>query len=323
MDKILFLNVGWMKSYQGLWNDRIKGGGAYVQEHGYGHEIFNFKPYEGYLYGFVQVKGLLNIERLGAKKNDNFVENVLVIWVAREPVGGTVIIGWYNNATVYGKLQPPPKGSNREYHGEELGYWIKAKETGCKLLPVDQRVIAIPRKEKGGMGQANVWYADQPVNEPFREKVWNFVKKGGVLSSKQSQPKKGRAWQPDPYKRNRVEKKAIELTVAHYTHLGYSVGSVEKDNMGWDLEATLNDKMLRLETKGLSQRQVLIEFTPNEYDKMKKYRDSYRICVVTDALGEQPLLRIFAFSPDRQNWEDADGNSLMINEVVSARMSVV
>jgi hypothetical protein len=46
--------------------------------------------------------------------------------------------------------------------------------------------------------------------------------------------------------------------------------------MGWDLEAILPDKLLKIEVKGLSQEEILIELTPNEYDKMKKYKDNYR-----------------------------------------------
>lgn len=323
MKKMIFLNVGWMRRYQGLAGDTIVGGGSYVQEHGYGHEIYNFRPYEGYMYGYVQVKGTIDIERLGASKEDDSAGDILAVWVAREPQGGTFIVGWYNNATVYRKWQPSPQGSKREYRGEELGYHVKARVEDCKLLPIDRRVFKVPRRAKGGMGQSNVWYADQSINAPFRQQVWSFVNTDGVPIGKEPYSKRGRSWQPDPYKRKRVEQKAVELIVAYYEELGYTVDSVERDSMGWDLEAKQNDRLLRLETKGLSQRQLLIELTPNEYDKMRKYRDSYRVCVVTNALSEEPLLRIFAFSPEIQEWEDDEGNRLTITEIVSARISSV
>ena len=104
--------------------------------------------------------------------------------------------------------------------------------------------------------------------------------------------------------------------------IGYIVDSVEKDNVGWDLEAILDNRLLRLEAKGLSQKKLLIELTPNEYDKMQKHRDSYRVCVVTDALGRDPVLWIFAFSPESQAWEDDEENHLAITEITSARMSI-
>jgi hypothetical protein len=323
MNRIIFLNVGWMKSYRGLAGDSIVGGGSFVRERGYGFEIFNFLPHQGYMYGYAQVKGSINIARLGASRKDNSVNDTLAVWVARSPSGGAFIVGWYNPATVYRQYQPAPEGSGREYKGEELGYHVKAREEHCVLLPVDHRVFRIPRGVPGGMGQSNIWYADQPENSSFREDVLGFVTRRRIPPSKQFRPKKGRSWQPDPHRCQKVEGRAIDLVVEHYTRLGYAVDSVEKDNVGWDLEAELRDKLLRLEVKGLSHNTVSIELTPNEYDKMKQHRPSYRICVVTNALSNEPTLQVFSFSPDTHKWEDDDGNQLSITEVVSAKMSTM
>lgn len=297
---------------RGLVDDKITDGGADVRKLGYGHEIFNFQPHEGYKYGYVQVKGAIAIERLGASKDDDYVDGVLAVWVAREPRGGTFIVGWYDNATVYRNCQPPPPDSKREYQGDEFGYMVKAEEKNCTLLPKDARVFKIPRNTKGGMGQSNVWYA----NVSFKQQVWNYITQGRPSTNKRP-PR-----QPDPYKRQQVERKAIEQTKAHYTELGYSVDTVEKDNIGWDLVAKLGDRLLRLEVKGLSQKELLIELTPNEYAKMQEYQDSYRICVVTDALGKEPVLRVFSFTPESQKWEDDEGNQLTITEITSAKMSI-
>jgi hypothetical protein len=58
-----------MEKYQGLAHgDAITGGGSYVAEHGYGHEIYNFAPWKGRVYGFVQVPGQLDVARFGAGK---------------------------------------------------------------------------------------------------------------------------------------------------------------------------------------------------------------------------------------------------------------
>ncbi len=78
MGKLLFLNIGWMKYYKGMTNDSIEGGGSFVQEHGYGHEMFNFLPNGEYLYGYVQPKGSVHIERLGASMQDESIDD---IWV--------------------------------------------------------------------------------------------------------------------------------------------------------------------------------------------------------------------------------------------------
>ena len=55
MQKLLFLNVGWTSKNQGLNEDTITGGGAYVSSHGFGHERFNFRPFRGRMYGFGEV----------------------------------------------------------------------------------------------------------------------------------------------------------------------------------------------------------------------------------------------------------------------------
>lgn len=322
MEKMIFLNVGWMKNYKGLKSDKIVGGGSFVQEHGYGHEIFNFLPYNGYMYGYVQpISEKIRINRLGASEQDQSVDGVLAVWVSKSPSSGVFIVGWYKNATVYRDRQPAPKNSNRKYKRENLGYYIKAKAEDCTRLPIDKRVLKIPRG-KGGMGQSNVWYADQSGHTRFKQNVLDFINEGKI--SKNHEPtktKNGKVWQPDPYKRQKIEKIAIKMTTTHYGDLGYVVDSVEKDNAGWDLEATMNDKTLKLEVKGLSREEILIELTPNEYEKMKKYKDNYRICVVTNALSKRTLLTIFSFSPENGKWEDDMGNELKITEIVSAMMN--
>lgn len=135
MEKMIFLNVGWMKNYKGLKNDSLKHGGKNPEKLGYGGEIFNFLPYKGYMFGYVQPpKDLINFERLGASEQDDLITKVLAIWTAKSPNRGTVIVGWFKNATVYREWQPPPKNSKRTYKREQMGYYIKAKEKNCNLL---------------------------------------------------------------------------------------------------------------------------------------------------------------------------------------------
>ncbi len=235
---------------------------------------------------------------------------------------GTKIVGWYKNATVYRKHQPAPKNSYRKYKGHELGYFVKTREKCGVLLSVDKRIFEIPRG-KAGMGQSNVWYADKTEHISFKQKVLDFINAGKIPEEyKSSKTKNGKPWQPDPYKRHKIEKIAIGITAKYFRKLEYVVDSVEKDNMGWDLEAAMGSQKLRLEVKGLSQEDLLIELTPKEYEKMRKYVDSYRICVVTNSLSKNPLLRIFSFSPENRRWEDDKECYLKIAKIVSARMTL-
>jgi 5-methylcytosine-specific restriction protein A len=162
MDKLLFLNIGWMERYQGLESDTIAGEGAFVNKYNDPHdpetyppcEIYNFQPYEGVMYGFVRIaRGSIRIERLGASPGNDSIDGVLVVWVAKSPSDGTVIVGWYDDATVYRHCQPPPEGSGRRREGrQEWGHRVAARAENCTLLPPERRDFPIPRGRKGAMG---------------------------------------------------------------------------------------------------------------------------------------------------------------------------
>ena len=300
---IVFFRIGWMDRYSGIvGGDTITGGGAYVTERGYGHEIFNFRPFQNKMFGYLQPSGRkgewaqarINLKRLGVSSKDPSISGVLAVWVATAPPGGGFIIGWYANATVFRSLQPSPLGSERQHAGEHCGYYVTASTNDAVVLPPDERVFSIPQKGKGGFGQSNVWYADEPLlHADLRQRVLHYIETRQLLTS----PTKERHRRPDPLIRQQVERIAVKTTVSHYDNLGYHVSSVERDNVGWDLNARLDRRYLKLEVKGLSGRRCVVALTPNEYEAMKRHRLTYRLCVVTNALIS-PALEIFAYSPE-------------------------
>lgn len=248
-DKIVFFNIGWMDFYKGLSNDKIKGGGKHIDKVGWGYELFNFKPFQNHLYGYVQPKidkkygnpSTINIEKLGALKRDQSIKNITVIWTARDPIhGGTYIIGWYINATIFRYYQNPPRNSKRDYKHENVGYYAMAKAKDAVLLPIDERNVRVQRQKKNWMGQSNVWFADN--NPAFVKLVMNYIQKGVVPRSFKSDKKsiKGTPKQLDPLRRIEVEKKAILVVTNYYKKLGFKVTSVERDNLGWDLTVIAN-----------------------------------------------------------------------------------
>ena len=152
----LFCNVKWLEDYKGRnINDKIEGLVG---------EVCNFAPYEDQIYGYVRRPHTIDINKLGAQKDDSSIENVNVIWTAKDPDPGgkTVIVGWYKNATVYREFQKFDKVPPCQKTNGVPGYRIVAKESNCTLLPTGQRTFRIPRGGKGEMGRANIWYADQP-----------------------------------------------------------------------------------------------------------------------------------------------------------------
>ena len=193
-DKIVFFNTGWMDFYKGISNDPITGGGKHVDSQGWGGEMFNFKDYRERVYGFVQPKidrkygnpSTIKLEKLGGNETIEKISNVTVVWTAKDPRnGGTYIVGWYLNATVYRYEQKSPKNSNRQYKKIPLGFYATAKRKDARLLSVDERNIPIRRQEKNWMGQSNVWYADN--NPDFIKLVQDYILEERFLSNRKNQ----------------------------------------------------------------------------------------------------------------------------------------
>ncbi|RIK77044.1 hypothetical protein DCC62_10250 [candidate division KSB1 bacterium] len=208
----------------------------------------------------------------------------------------------------------------KDKHGNDRTTWmlhLKFDLKKCRML-LKQPIPATMVRKWVPYPRNTVW----PFS--FEAEIAPFLPWGEKNNTERKSPQtnKGRPWQPDPNKRQKVEQIAIDLTTKHYEALGYSIVSVAKDNVGWDLDATLSGKLLRIEVKGLSQKKLLIELTPNEYDKMKKYKESYRIAVVTDALGKHPFLKILSFSRKSAQWEDEQGNPINTVEKVGARITL-
>lgn len=315
---ILFCNVGWMERYQGLRSgDHISGGGAYVKKEGRGHEVCNFSPDNDTLYGYVQAPGVqINLDRLGANSGDDSIAGTTVVWTATRPGGGTTIVGWYKDATVFRNYQQFKKAPRAQSQNGIDGYRITASVGSVTLLPVDARVFEIPRQVKGGMGQSNIWYADSPESSALVKEVRKWIE-GGKYPRK---PKQGKP--QDQERKVKVEKAAIRVCCTHFENLGYEVVSVEKDNVGWDLVAKSGRSSLRIEVKGLSGTEFSIELTPNEYKVFTQQARDYRLAVVTNALG-CPSLSICRYSDEQAAWlvEDNDGRALNIKVKQSASIT--
>jgi hypothetical protein len=329
--KMIFFNVGWMDFYQGLnKGDTLKNGGLHNESYKWGGEIMNFEPFERQMYGYVQPKvsenqdyhgSTIRIERLEPKAVDS-IPGVLVVWTATDPDhGGTYVIGWYKNATIFRNWQKDPKGSKRKFEREPLGYFAIAGEEDCKLLPRYARTLRVPRKGPGSMGRSNVWFAEEAPK--FKQQVLDLIEGKHLtpIESDQKTKRRGRRIQPDPEKRLQVELAAVRLVIDHFTDLGYVVDSKEKDNLGWDLDATRGDIYWRVEVKGLSGSSVQADFTPNEYEKMNKHQESYVICIVTKALAD-PFLRVFYYSPDIKTWRTEIDERILVTKIVAARVSI-
>lgn len=181
--RFLFCNIGWMKNYNGIAGDTIERGGAF-NKHDNGHEICNFSNIEGVAYGYVQPSGeQIKIEKLGADKGDEFINDVTIIWTAGPPSGGTVIVGWYKDATVYRYAQSLKKPNAIQEKNNIKVYRIKVPADKAVLLPIELRNFKIPRAVKGGIGQSNVWFADKKESKEIVENVIRLIDGSDLIQS--------------------------------------------------------------------------------------------------------------------------------------------
>lgn len=313
-----------MDSYAGLQHkhDPIIGGGAHNQEQGWGGEIFNFKPYRGHCYGYVRTThgGTIKLEKLGATKAARELDNVTVIWTALRPKaegGGTYVVGWYKNATVFRSERSRPKHARHLWEDSAINCYAVAAAADVVLLPPDERLLVVPRSKPNSMGRSHVWYAE--TNQDFVQQVVAYIANDGVLPPVLGRPGTKRRTQPDPLVRIAVEAQAVKTTWAHYQKLGYELKSVEKEKVGWDLTATNGKVKLKLEVKGVSGPLIAAELTANEYKNLSLDTPNYRICVVTSALTD-PKLHVFSYSEKAKNWLSQDGLVLAVETVTSARV---
>ncbi|HEY5561053.1 MAG TPA: hypothetical protein VIK72_04710 [Clostridiaceae bacterium] len=197
---VLFCNIAWMKNYEGVSEeDKPKNGGAYIKELEYGAECFNFQDYNGKCYGFVMLNGEMNLEEhfKEVKKEDAFLKNVLIIWVATNDTNEAKVIGWYKNATVYREEQGVQAFTNEKF---DLYYRTEALSKDCYLIPEEERTFSIQRASQSGegtgMGRTHVWYAQstfaQTVLIPkvieyidsYKGEYANFVYTDNILNEK-------------------------------------------------------------------------------------------------------------------------------------------
>ena len=179
-NRILFCNIGYMKYYKGnTEDDSIVGGGSFVDEEGYGHEVCNFisDTKKKNTFGYVQTpqNGQINIDRLGAEPQDEYIRGVDIVYTANHPDGGTVIIGFYLDAKVYRHYKQFKCIPDIYAENDINGYRICALKENCYLIPPEQRTFFIPRGCKGGIGQSNVWYADSPEARSTKREVLEYI----------------------------------------------------------------------------------------------------------------------------------------------------
>lgn len=221
-------------------------------------------------------------------------------------------IYWLENEYDFGKYGKPLKPSSAKMYASgiksinnRLGLLENDiyHKSNSELIELRDRINKSENKDRKSHFEALI---------KFREK-YEKVEKSKANSSVSRQH--------DVLKKQKVEQIAINIVKDYFSDLGYSVISREKDNLGWDLEAANDMQTLLIEVKGLSGKDIIFEFTPNEFSKSKEFSDRYVMSVVTNSL-EFPVLHNFRFHNKDECWKDRFGNKLIVTKIVGARMSL-
>lgn len=301
MRPLLVLRVGYMERYDGP--DTITSGGAYIAANGVGGEVFNFKPSRGKCFGYaMSLHGaglnLGSIDNTRTWQDGEELAGVDVVFIARRPRVGQVVVGWYRNATVFHREYRVRRGTIPGMSETMRRFLCVADASSVRLLAEEDRTFGVPYGPagyKGFPGQSNVWYPEHHAGNPgvdeFVQRLLTYISTtpGMPLVPDEVQPSKrvgkgGRGAKPDRAHNAAVEAAAVDFVWDHYESAGYIVESVESENVGWDLVAKKRAKTLHIEVKGVSASAIYFELTPNEYSKLKEHSTRYRVCVVCDAL---------------------------------------
>ena len=89
----------------------------------------------------------------------------MVVWVSLSRIYGSVIVGWYKNATVYRKPQVVPLEAmqNRQIEDHNI-YNICSND--AYLIPEENRTFSVE-----GFGRCDIWYG----NEENTNRVLNYI----------------------------------------------------------------------------------------------------------------------------------------------------
>jgi hypothetical protein len=111
----------------------------------------------------------------GYRKNSApCIANMLIVWVAPHPVlHETVVVGWYENSTLYRSRQYLVTQERLLPNGNYAHYFGASHKNDCGLIPVENRNFVIPRGE-GGIGESNIYYAKD--NYTLKQQVIGYLK---------------------------------------------------------------------------------------------------------------------------------------------------
>jgi len=186
---LMFVRTAYMSEYKGITkNDKPYNGSSYLEDSQLVNEANNFKSYQNLCYGFFMIQGDLNLKRLGGSKDDDYVDDILVIIVASSPQKGSLIIGWYDHARVYKKTQQLPKTLKKD---RRKLFNMRAEAKDCFLVPERERIKLFPDDFPAKMRRNFNWYAEDKEDKKIVERAIKFMESKTI---KYTNPDKKGLW---------------------------------------------------------------------------------------------------------------------------------
>lgn len=298
LDKLLWVKFGWSDYYRG---GPVDGNFPFIKGGEQGHEAWNFlRQDDGTYYCYTPPQG-----GSGVPWNPD-LHGWTVVCLAKDPNrSGIHVVGWYEDAELMGKYVVRPDGFDPGATEPSDDYFYSIHAPKAFLVPPEFRTNPFSHTS---VRQGKYSFLDGPsvdVNQNKREVRAILERRLAELRSVAIQnPDVETA--PDhendeidplsgfgtPEHRKVVEEAAIEAANAALKKLGYDSESREKDNVGFDLEATHKDgSTLHVEVKGTAGKQARFFMTANEHG----YREApeWRLAMVVDALS-RPKVQIYA-----------------------------
>ncbi|EUB95155.1 protein of unknown function DUF3883 [Rhizobium sp. CF080] len=303
--KILWVKFGWSEYYRG---GLIGGNFRWLKENrgkdnkAPGHEAFNFKPSpDGVYYCYVPPQAGDH----APSNADN--EGWTVICLAKNPkYNGVHIVGWYENATLWGGWYKPPKSFFAE--APETGsaydwtYCITSKS--AFFIPPEERTnpFSHPSVRMGkysfldGPGVAATANKNQ-VLEMIEERR-NSLKNIAVHNPSDANAPNPELDEGDPLTgfgtaehRRAVEMAAEEAIKRYYEDKGFSHERVAHLNMGFDILFRKGRTVHCVEVKGTSASVERFFLTRNENNA--RADENWRLGIVTHALSKNPKVTVY------------------------------
>ena len=307
MKKVLWVKFGWSEYYRGGpvdgnfgWLKEAKGS----KKEGKGHEAFNFMPVDGSYYCYVPPQ-----KKEYAPWNED-ATGWTVICLAKHPKHtGIHIVGWYEDATLFGTWRKPPRDKVRgEPDDKSLAYnWSYCiKSETAFFIPPESRTVPFSHPS---VRQGKFSFLVGPGIQPKSEKR-DLLK---LLTNRLDQLRAVAVRQPSeeaipdpelnpsdpltgfgsPEHRMQVEKAAEKAVIAYYAKRGFKSKDMTKVKCGYDFLFRKGSASLHVEVKGTSSGNAGFFLTRNEHDVGLQSDPVWRLAMVTQALSEDPVVQVF------------------------------